>query len=80
MNCKYMKADNYTPSDYDIMFDVSEIPSNIEERGSMDLVKSIHQSTPLTRRVHLNLRSHDEAINCNTSITTQLNVNGRRIL
>ena len=80
MKCKYMKDGEYTPSDYDLTFDVADIPSNIKSRGSLDLKKELQKVTPLTRRVHLNLRNHEEAVTSNATVSTGLTVNGVRII
>lgn len=79
MTCKYMKSENWTPSDYDISFDIGEVPANIESVSSMDLKKTLDMVTPLSRRIHLNLLNSEERMENHVSITSRLLVNGERI-
>ena len=80
MTCKYMKTkNNYTPSDYDIIFDISDVPSNISMSSSIDIENILTAYTPLTRKLHLNLRTLDKSVQNEFELSTKLEINGEMI-
>lgn len=57
-NCKYARSKyNYTPSDYDLIFDYISIPANIRMEDASNLSKRLQQCMPLSKIVHLNLET-----------------------
>lgn len=59
-NCKYMKAEpNYTPNNFDINFNYTEIPSNINIHNVADLDNALTNNIPLTKKIHLQM-DHEE--------------------
>lgn len=49
-NCKYARSKyNYTPSDYDLIFDYTSIPANIRMGDASNLSKRLQQCMPLSK-------------------------------
>lgn len=58
MPCMYARSKyNYTPADFDLYFDYTSIPKNIKLSDATNLSKQLQQIMPLTKTLHLNLRT-----------------------
>lgn len=58
MPCKYMRSDeDWNPSNYEITFDIDEIPSNLKLENVIELEKRLKSKSPLTKKLHLILNS-----------------------
>lgn len=80
VDCNYMKTKyNYTPSDYDIYFDVTDIPKNIDIGSSVGLEDLLTVYTPLTRKLHLNLSTMDKDLSNEYEVCTGLEIDGEVI-
>lgn len=80
--CMYARSKyNYTPSDYDLIFDYTKIPSNINMEDASNLTKRLQQYMPLSKTIHLNLNTNlkecGHQISINTSL--QLTMNTKKI-
>lgn len=79
-NCKYMRAKyNYTPNDYDLYFDYSDIPSNINLEDSASLTNRLQGLMPLTKVIHLHLNEMDRNHAQEISVSTALTIKNRKI-
>ena len=81
VDCNYMRTKyNWTPSDYDVYFDITDIPKNINLNSSVALEDLLTAYTPLTRKLHLNLSTMEEDWENEYQITTTLEVRGEVII
>lgn len=72
-NCKYMRTKyNWTPNDYEIIFDYNKIPSNINFKDSADLIKHLNNRNALTKVLHLMMDTRNEEINDELMLYTEL--------
>lgn len=73
--CKYARGKyNMTPNDYDIYFDYTSIPSNINLESASSLHTRLQDLMPLTKVLHLHLGVHKKEPVNNILINTQLNL------
>ena len=78
--CKYMRTKfNYSPNDYELYFNKTDIPLNINYNGSIELSKIMRQYTPLSKKVHLNFNALDKKTTAHLSLSTRLRVNGEEV-
>ena len=57
-NCKFFHHEPYmTPNNFDLEFDYSGIPVNIDVESNIDLTKRMQRTLPLSKIVHLKLDS-----------------------
>lgn len=80
--CMYARSKyNYTPSDYDLIFDYTKIPANINMEDASNLTKRLQQYMPLSKVIHLNLNTNlkecSHTIQVHTSL--KLNSNGKEM-
>lgn len=66
----YMRSGRYSPSDYDLTFNVEDIPTNIDYIDADNLTRQLSLKTPITRRIHLNLTENQ------TQTNNEVNVRG----
>ena len=79
-DCRYMRTKyNYTPNDYDLYFERSDIPSNINYNGTIELAKIMRQYSPLSKKIHLNFKTYDKKSNVHVSLGTRLRVNEKEV-
>lgn len=63
MSCKKMKTKyNYTPNDYEISFDHSLIPSNIDVHNAGELSLQLQSRSPLGKVIHVILEEKNTDI------------------
>lgn len=80
VDCNYMRTKyNWTPSDYDIHFDLSDVPRNISIGDSVGLENLLETCTPLTRKLHLNLSTMEKEATNEYEIGTGLEIKGEVI-
>ena len=71
----YMRTKhNWTPSDYDITFNIKDIPSNIDYIDADNLTRHLQSKMPLTRKIHLQLTENTLHSASKTSIRTGLKI------
>lgn len=82
MVCMYARSKyNYTPSDFDLYFDYTAIPKNIKLTDATNLSKQLQQVMPLTKTIHLNLKTklQDEAQEIGVSTDLHLTINNKYV-
>lgn len=63
MPCKKMKTKyNYTPNDYEMSFDTTLIPSNIDIHNTGELSLQLQSRTPLGKVIHLILEEENKNV------------------
>lgn len=71
----YMRTKhNWTPSDYDINFNIKDIPSNIDYIDADNLTRHLQSKMPLTRKIHLQLTENTLQSTSKISIRTGLRI------
>lgn len=81
MPCKYMRSKyNYTPNDYDLEFDFTEIPSNINMDDAVSISRRLAAVTPLSKTIHLHLNTGSKEFNQMMNIHTSMKLNGKEVL
>ena len=75
--CMYARSKyNYTPSDYDLIFDYTKIPSNIRMEDASNLSKRLQQYMPLSKVIHLNMNTDLKECSHTVQVYTSLKLNG----
>ncbi|WP_407454417.1 hypothetical protein [Methanobrevibacter sp.] len=69
----------YTPNNFDIYFDTTEVPSNIEIESAYSLEKRLNKLMPLSKRVHLNLGVKDLHRNNSIHISSIVRMNDKEV-
>lgn len=79
--CKIFRHKNWTPNDYNLNFNPSEIPSNIKRETVPELIKRLQKLVPLSKKIHLQLNntpaSRDEKNKL--EINTSLKINNKEV-
>ena len=65
---------NWTPNDYELWFDTENIPNNINIEDVPNLSARLDKLTPLSKKVHIALKTDDKEHNNTISIVTDLTV------
>lgn len=79
-NCKIIRQDpDWTPNNYDISFNPSQIPSNIQTENTDSLQKKLSKLLPVTKRIHINLSTEDLDENNDLKIHTGLRINNKEV-
>lgn len=74
--CMYARSKyNYTPSDYDLIFDYTKIPSNIRMEDASNLSKRLQQYMPLSKVIHLNMNTDLKECSHTVQVYTNLKLN-----
>lgn len=82
MPCMYARSKyNYTPADFDLYFNYTAIPKNIKLTDATNLSKRLQQLMPLTKTLHLNLKTtiKDEAQEVGLSTDLHLTINNKYV-
>lgn len=75
-NCKYFHHEPYmTPNNFDLYFDVSQIPSNIIKEPPHELLLRLQGHMPLTSILHLNLETENENYSNSVNLYTGVKLN-----
>ena len=79
-NCKIIRHEpDWTPNNYDISFNPTQIPSNIQTESADSLQKRLQKLMPLSTRIHVNLSTSDLSEKNDLEIHTCLRVNGKEV-
>lgn len=79
-NCKIIKHEpDWTPNNYEISFNPSDIPSNIQTESADSLQKKLQKLMPLSTRIHVNLSTGELSEKNDLEIHTCLKVNGKDV-
>ena len=74
-NCKYMRSKhNWTPNDYELWFQHTNIPSNIRTENVPNLSARLNRLTPLSKKVHIVLNTPEKEYRNTISIVSDLTV------
>ena len=74
--CMYARSKyNYTPSDYDLIFDYTKIPTNIRMEDASNLSKRLQQYMPLSNVIHLNMNTDLKECSHTVQVYTSLKFN-----
>ena len=77
---KYFRNEpDYTPNNYDLYFDVKQMPSNIRLENGYNLERRLNKLMPLTRRVHLNFDTKTIPADNNINVFTSMKINGKGV-
>lgn len=78
--CKIIRHEpNWTPNNYDISFNPTDIPSNIPTETSDSLQKKLQKLMPASKRIHINLETKELTENNDFKLHTNLRINGKEI-
>lgn len=79
-NCKRFRSEpDWTPNNYDITFDPSTIPSNIQTETADNLQRRLEKLLPLSKRIHINLFTGDFTENNDIKIVGSLKISGKEV-
>jgi hypothetical protein len=67
------------PNNWDITFEPTNVPSNIELESAYNLERRLQKLMPLTKKVHLNLGTKDLHLYDCIDINTSLKINGKEV-
>lgn len=78
--CMYARSKyNYTPSDYDLIFDYTKIPANICMEDASNLSKRLQQYMPLSKVIHLNMNTNLKECSHTVQVHTSLKLNDLQV-
>lgn len=78
--CMYARSKyNYTPSDYDLIFDYTKIPANIRMEDASNLSKRLQQYMPLSKVIHLNMNTDLKECSHTVQVHTSLKLNDLQV-
>ena len=69
----------YTPNNFDMYFDASEVPSNIAVESAHRLEKRLNKLMPTSKKIHLNLGVKDLHKNNSIYISSILRMNDTEV-
>ncbi len=76
MPCKKMKTKyNYTPNDYELSFDHTLIPSNIDIHNVGELTVQLQSRTPLGKVIHVILDEKNTDVANTVELFSELSLN-----
>ena len=79
-NCKIIRNEpDWTPNNYEISFNPSDIPSNIKTETSDSLQKKLQRLLPTSKRIHIMLSSKEMTENNDLKIHTGLRINNKEV-
>lgn len=79
-NCKIIRHEpDWTPNNYDISFNPSQIPSNIQTESADSLQKRLQKLMPLSTRIHVNLSTEEMSEKNDLEIHTCLRIKGKDV-
>ena len=79
-NCKIIRHDpDWTPNNFDISFNPSQIPSNIKTESTDSLQKRLQKLLPATKRIHINLYTEELDENNDLKLHTSLRINKKEV-
>ena len=79
-NCKIIRHEpDWTPNNYEISFNPSDIPSNIQTETSDSLQKRLQKLMPATKRIHINLETKELTENNDFKLHTGFKINQKEI-
>ena len=79
-NCKIICHEpDWTPNNYDLSFNPSDIPSNIPRENSSSLQKRLAGLMPVSKRIHINLSTEELTENNDLKLHTNLMINNREV-
>ena len=79
-NCKIIHHEpDWTPNNYEISFNPSQIPSNIQTESNDSLQKRLQKLMPLSSRIHVTLSTTEFSEKNDLGIHTCLKVNGKDV-
>lgn len=79
-NCKIIHHEpDWTPNNYEISFNPSDIPSNIQTETSDSLQKTLQKLMPASKRIHINLSTKEMTENNDLKLHTGLKINNKEI-
>lgn len=79
-NCKIIRHEpDWTPNNYDISFNPSQIPSNIITESTDSLQKRLKKLMPLSTRIHVNLETSELSEKNDLEIHTCLRIKGKDV-
>ena len=78
--CKIIRHEpDWTPNNYDIAFDPSKIPSNIQTENSSSLQKRLQKLMPTSKRIHINLSTQELTEKNDLRLHTNLRINKKEV-
>ena len=79
-NCKIIRHEpDWTPNNYEISFNPSDIPSNIQTETSDSLQKKLQKLMPATKKININLETKELTENNDFKLHTGLKINNKEI-
>lgn len=79
-DCKYMRTKyNYTPNDFDLYFDFTDVPSNINMNDAISLKRRLQQVMPLSKVIHLHFNTGEKNIQENIGVFSTLIIDGTEV-
>lgn len=79
-NCKIIRHEpDWTPNNYEISFNPSQIASNIQTESSDSLQKRLQKLMPLSSRIHINLDTGELSEKNDLEIHTCLRINNKDV-
>lgn len=77
---KYARNEPYmNPNNFDISFNVNDVPSNVEMENGYNLEKRLQKVMPLTKKVHVNIGSSNLHQNNELNISSILRINNKKV-
>lgn len=75
VDCKKLRDESFmNPNNYDIIFDNSEIPVNVQTENGVSLEKRLQKLMPLGKIIHVDSNSSSTPTNNGIGVSTQLNL------
>lgn len=79
-NCKRFRSEpDWTPNNYDITFDPSTIPSNIQTETANNLQRRLEKLMPSSKRIHINIFTEDFTENNDIKLVGGLKISGKEV-
>ena len=79
-NCKIIGHEHdWTPNNYDISFNPTQIPSNIQTESADSLQKRLQKLMPLSTRIHVNLATSELSEKNDIEMHSCLRINGKDV-
>lgn len=80
--CKrFLHEPDWTPNNYDIYINPSEIPANIQKENTPNIGKRLKKLIPLSKRLHVHVSDSPETLSQrnNFHISTELKFNKKKV-
>lgn len=75
----FRNESEYTPNNWDVYFDTSEVPSNIEIESAHRLEQRLNKLIPTSKKIHLNLGVNELSTNNSIHISSMLKINKKEV-